>query len=64
MRNRMESSGSRLWASSATRAHTGRTQDQMDTAATLFQPSAALGRYGRGAIAQLRVVAEQAGLRL
>jgi hypothetical protein len=29
-----------------------------------FQLSAALGRYGRRAIAQLRVVAEQAGLRL
>jgi hypothetical protein len=36
----------------------------LDTAAMGFHPSGALGRYARGAIAQLRVVAEQAGLRL
>jgi hypothetical protein len=37
----------------------------LDTAAVGFQPSAALGRHApRGTIAQLRVVAEQAGLRL
>ncbi len=49
---------------STTRAIGENGRVHLDAADMALQPPAALGRYALAAIAQLRVVAAQAGLRL